>query len=77
MCAKFFEGLFGGPKQQPQAAPPAAVAVREKRQAGQVKSEAVVDTAPTRKVAGAGNTSIGIAIGSPDSPRKRTTELGL
>jgi hypothetical protein len=76
MCAKFFEGLFGGNQQAAAPAPVAVANVREKRASGQVKSEAEI-ASPTKNVSGGGNTSIGIAIGTPDTPRKRTTELGL
>lgn len=77
MCSKFFEGLFGGAPQPAAPVAPATAAVRETRKAGQVKAEADLGQQPAKKVAGGGNTSIGIAIGTPDTPRKRTTELGL
>lgn len=76
MCGNFFEGLFGQ-KPQVAAAAPATAATREKRSAGVVKAAAPIDPLPVGNVAGGGNTNIGISIGTPDSPRKRTTELGL
>ena len=75
MCAKFFEGLFGSKPVAPAA--PATTAIRETRKSGQVKAEAELGQQPAKKVSGGGNSSIGIAIGTPDTPRKRTTELGL
>jgi hypothetical protein len=87
MCLEsIFPGLFGGKpeptvinKAAPAAAPVASAATREKRTAGVVKTEAgdLAKKVQPVQVSGGGNQSIGIGIGTPDSPRKRTNELGL
>ncbi len=75
MCdlGAMFQGLFGVKPAAPAA--PATTVIRESRKAGAVKNTPVEK--PSAVAAPDAAAAIGISIGNTDTPRKRTTELGL